>query len=90
MVNPVRLRPSPPDILGVHNEITLVRDIGSDHEKGSIMVADCGRKDALGTTAVLQVQLAVLGEAVVDQLPLHQVPAVVNGDAWEELKGRGD
>jgi hypothetical protein len=66
------------------------RDIGRDHIKAPVVIADGGREDASGTACFFQGKLAGAGEAVTNLLPVNQIAAVEDRHAREILERTGD
>ena len=67
-----------------------MRDVRRDHIKRARMVANGGRENASGTGHLRQRELAGSCQAMTNLLPVDQILAVENGNAWKILKATGD
>ena len=81
------LGPGAADVIGPHKEVAAGADVGGDHVKPPVVVADGGGENAAGSPAALQGVLAGAGEHVAQLLPVEQIAAVPQGHPGEELKG---
>ncbi|CDD30736.1 putative glycosyl transferase group 1 [Firmicutes bacterium CAG:94] len=81
------LGPGAADVIGPHKEVAAGADVGGDHVKPPVVVADGGGENAAGGPAALQGVLAGAGEHVAQLLPVEQIAAVPQGHPGEELKG---
>lgn len=86
MVDPDRIRPGAQDILGPDQEISADVGICGDHVESAVVIPEGGGIDTAGDTAVFQGQLAFPGQNVTNLLPVHQIPAVPQGNAGKNSK----
>jgi hypothetical protein len=87
-----RIRPGAPDVSGVDNEISQPPavfagvSIGGGHVKNPVVEPDGGRIDPPGSAAVLQGKLFRALKAMAQNLPVNQIPAVINRYPGKELE----
>ena len=89
VVDPDRLRPGAKNVFRRHQEIAAMTDIGGDHVEFSVVIPQGRGINTAGNAAVLQRKLAVTGQNMADLLPVHQIPAVPQGNTGEIFKGTG-
>ena len=81
--------PFPCGVFGPYVKVAAMADIGGDHVKPPLVVADHRRKNAPGGRTVLQFQLRTAGQTIADLLPVHHVAAVVHRHPGKVLKTTG-
>ena len=88
-VHMYRIGPGTGGILRADDEVAKGLGLGGD-VKSPVVIPDHRGPDALVVVFLVHGQLAGAMDAVADLRPVDQIPAVIHGDAGEELKGAGD
>lgn len=87
LLQPYWFAPCASGVLGGHEEVTAVADIGGNHVVSAIVIADGGGINALPRGGAFEVHLRVAVKHVAYLFPMHKVFGVEQWHAGEVLEG---
>ena len=90
VAKPDRLGPRAARIARRHVKRALRGEVRRDHVEQAVVVAQRGRIDARRAETMTERQLAGRRQAVADELPVHEIAAVIDRHAGEILEGACD